>query len=161
MLKKTPESLLDCKEIQPANPKGNQSWIFIGRSDADPENCITLATRCKELIIEKDSDVGKDWNQEEKGMSEDEMIGWHHWLNGCELEQALGVGDRQGNMACSSPWGHKESDTTEWLNWIDLLFLRPVSSSLMEVNVYHLELSWKLSKMYVKWLAYRSCTFQY
>ena len=102
------ESPLDCKEIQPVHPKGNQSWIFIGR---------TLATWYKELTHLKRPDAGKDWRQEEEGTTEDEMVGWHHRLNGHELEQALGVGDGQGSLACCSPWGCKESDTTEWLNW--------------------------------------------
>ena len=110
VLEKTLESPLDCKDIQPVHPKGNQSWIFTGRTDAEVE------TQWKRLIG-KDPDAGKDWRWEEKGMTEDEMVGWHHWRDGHEFEQALGVGDGLGSLACCSPWGHKESDTTEWLNW--------------------------------------------
>ena len=119
VLEKTLESLLDCKEIQPVNPKGNQSWIFIGRTDAEAETPNTLATWCEELThwmlgkTGKDPDAGKDCRQEEKGTTEDEMVGWHHWLNGNEFGQAPGVGDEQGSLACCSPWGRKESDKTE------------------------------------------------
>ena len=110
--------LLDCKEIKPVNPKGNQSWIFIGRTDA--ETPILWPPDAKSWLIWKDPDAGKDWRQEEKGMTEDEMVGWRHQLNGCEFEQAPGVGDGQGGLVCCSPWGHKELDTTERLNWICL-----------------------------------------
>ena len=110
VLEKTLESPLDCKDIQPVHPKGNQSWIFTGRTDAEVE------TQLKRLIG-KDPDAGKDWRWEEKGMTEDEMVGWHHWRDGHEFEQALGVGDGLGSLACCSPLGHNESDTTEWLNW--------------------------------------------
>ena len=108
-------SPLDCKEIQPVNPKGNQSWIFIGRTDAEAP--ILWPPDAKNWLIGKDPDAGKDWRQEEKGMTEDEMIGWHHRLDGHEFEQSLGVGDGQRSLACCSPWGCKELDTTEWLNW--------------------------------------------
>ena len=117
---KTLESPLDHKEIKPVNSKGNQSWIFIGRTDAEAETNI-LATWWEELkktLIGKDPDAGKDWRQEEKGTTEDEMVGWHHWLDGHEFEQALGVGDGQGSVVCCSPWGCKELDTIEWLNWL-------------------------------------------
>ena len=118
VLEKTLESPLDCKEIKPLNPKGNQPWIFIERTDAEaPIN--TLATWCKELTHLKDSDAGKDWRQEEKGTTEDEMVGWHHRFNGHEFELAPEVGDGQGSLVCCSPRDHKESDTTEWLNWTD------------------------------------------
>ena len=115
VFEKTLESPLDYKDILPVHPKGNQSWLFIGRTDAEAPN--TLATSCEELTPGKDTDTGKDWRQEKKGMTEDEMVGWHHQLDGREFEQALGVGDGQGSLACCSPWGHKELDTTEWLNW--------------------------------------------
>ena len=111
---------LDCKEIQPVNPKGNQSWIFIGRIDAEAETPILLPPDVKNWLIGKDPDAGKDWRQEEKGTTEDEMVGWHHWLDGHEFEKALGVGDEQGVLAYCSPWGCKELDTTEWLNLTDL-----------------------------------------
>ena len=115
------ESFLDFKEIKPANPKGNQSWIFIGRTDAEAETTIHWPLNEKNWLIGKDPDAGKDWRQAEKGMTEDEMVGWHHWLDGHEFEQALGVGDGQGGLVCCSLWGHEESGTTEWLNWIDWL----------------------------------------
>ena len=120
VLENSLESPLDCKEIQPINPKGNQSWIFIGRTDAEAEIPIFWPPDVKNWFIGKDSDAGKNWRQEEKGMTEDEMAGWHHWLSGHEFEQPLGVGDGQGNLVCCSPWGHKESHTTEWLNWTDI-----------------------------------------
>ena len=115
-MKKTPESSLDCKEIKPVNAKGNQSWIFIGRTDAIAKIPILWPRDAKHWLIGKDPDAGKDWRQDEKEMTEDEMVGWHHQLDGHEFEQALGVGDGQGSLVCCNPWGHKESDTTEWLN---------------------------------------------
>ena len=118
-LEKTLESPLDCKEIQLVHPKGNRSWIFIGMTDAEDETPILWPPDAKNWLIRKEPDAGKDWRQEEKGTTEDEMVGWHHWLNGHEFEQALGVGDGQGSPTCCSPWGHKELDRTEWLNWTD------------------------------------------
>ena len=111
------ESPLDCKEIQPVNPKGNQPWIFIGRTDV--ESPILWLPYMNNWLIWKDYDAGKDWRQEEKGMTEDEMVGWHHQLNGYKFEQALGVGDGQASLACCSLWVCKESDPTEPLNWTD------------------------------------------
>ena len=111
------QSPLDCKEIKPVHPKENQSWIFIGRTDAD--TLILWPPDEKNWLTRKDPDAGKDWRQEEKGTTEDEMVGWHHWLNGREFEQASGVGDGQGSLVCCSPWDRKESDTTEWLNWTE------------------------------------------
>ena len=119
VLEKTLESLLNCKEIQPVHPKGNRSWLFTGRTDAEAETPILWPPDAKNWLNGKDPDAGKDWRQEEKGTIEDEMVGWHHWLDGHEFEQALGVGDGQGGLACCSPWGHKESDTTEWLYWTE------------------------------------------
>ena len=112
-LDKTLESPLDCKEIQPVYPKVNQFWIFIGRTDAEAETSILWPPDVKSWLIWKDSDAGKDWGQEEKGTTEDEMVGWHHWLDGHGFEQAPGAGNGQGGLACCSPWGHKELDTTE------------------------------------------------
>ena len=117
VLEKTLESPLDCKEIKLVNPKGNQSWIFIGRTDAEAETPILWPPDAKNWLIGKDLDAEKDWRQEEKGMTEVEMVGWHHWLNGHEFEQAPGVVDGQGSLLCCSPWGRKELDTTEQLNW--------------------------------------------
>ena len=117
VLEKTLESPLDCKEIQPVHPKGDQSWIFIGRTDAKAETPILWPPDAKSWLIGKDPDAGRDWGQKEKGMTEDEMVGWHHWVNGHGFGWNLGVGDGQGGLVWYSSWGHKESDTTEWLNW--------------------------------------------
>ena len=106
------ESPLACKEIQLVHPKGNQFWIFIGRTDAEAEAPVLWPPDAKNWLIGKDPDAGKDWRQEEKGMTEDEMVGWHHWLSGPEFEQAPGVGDGQGSLVCCSPWGHEELDMT-------------------------------------------------
>ena len=121
LLEKTLESPLDCKEIQPVHPKGNQSWTFIGRTDDEAETPILWPPFEKNWLIGKDPDARKDWRQEEKGMREgdNEMFGWHHRLDGQEFEQAPVVGDGQGSLACCSPWGHEELDTTEWLNWTE------------------------------------------
>ena len=101
---------------------GNQSWIFIGRSDAEAETPILWPPDEKNWLIWKDPDAGKDWRREEKGTIEDEMAGWHHWLNGHEFEWTTGVGDGQGGLACCSPWGRKELDMTERLNWTENKF---------------------------------------
>ena len=95
--------------------------MFIGRTDFEAETPILWPPDKKNWLIWKDPDAGKDWRQEEKGMTEDEMVGWHHWLNGHEFEWTPGVGDGQGGLVCCSPRGHKESDTTEWLNWLKSL----------------------------------------
>ena len=116
VLEKTLESPLDCKEIQPVHPKRDQSWVFIGRTDVEAETPIVWLPDVKNWLIRKDCDAGKDWGREEKGMTEDEMVGWHHWLNGHEFEQTLGNSERQGSLECHSPWGHKESNMTERLN---------------------------------------------
>ena len=97
--------------------KGDQSWVFIGRTEAKAETPILWPPHVKSWLIGKDFDAGRDWGQEEKGTTEDEMAGWHHWLDGCESEWTPGVGDGQGGSACCNSWGHKESDTTYWLNW--------------------------------------------
>ena len=113
---RTLESPLDCEEIKTVNLKGNQPWIFTGRTDAKAETPILWLPDVKNWLIRKDPDAGKDWGQEEKGMTEDEMVGWYQWLNGHEFEQALRDGDGQGSLACCSPWSRKESDMTEQLN---------------------------------------------
>ena len=115
MLEKTDRNLLDC-ETKPVNPKGNQSWIFIGRTIAEREAPILWPPDEKNRLIGKDPDAGKDWRQEEKGMMEDEMVGWHQWVVRHDVE-ALGVGGGQGSLVWCSPWGHNKSDTTERLNW--------------------------------------------
>ena len=131
VLEKTLESPLDCKEIQPVHPKGNQSWMFIGRTDAEAETPILWPPDVKNWFIGKDPDAGKDWRQEEKGTTEEEMVGWHHWLDAQEFEQALGVGNGQAGLACYSPWGCKELDMSEWLNWTEWL----VRLSLFQVPI--------------------------
>ena len=124
VLEKTLEGPLDCKKTQPVHLKGNQSCIFIGRTDAEAETPVLWPPHEKSWLIGKDSDVGRDWGQEEKGMTEDEMAGWHHWLDGRECEWTPGVGDGQGGLAGCVSWGHKESATTERLIWSDLICLR-------------------------------------
>ena len=120
VLEKTLESPLDCKEIISVNLKGNQSWIFIGRTDAEAETPILWPPDMKNWHIGKDPDVVKDWRQEEKGMTEDEIFEWHHWLDGYEFEQTPGVVDGQRSMLFCSTWSHKELDMAEWLNWTEL-----------------------------------------
>ena len=129
MLEKTLESPLNYKEIQPVNLKGNQSWIFIGRTDAEAETPILGPPEEKSWLIRKHPDPGKDWRQEEMGTTEDEMVGWHHWHNGHEFEQAPGD-EGQGGLACCSPRGDKELDTAEQLN---------------SNNSSYCELPWRLS----------------
>ena len=120
VLEKTLESPLDCKEIHPVHPKGDQSWLFIGRTDAEAETPIVWPPDGKSWLIGKDPDAGKDWGQEEKRTTEDEMVGWHHQLDGHEFGWTLGVGDGQGGLVCCSPWARKESDTSEWLSWTEI-----------------------------------------
>ena len=131
ILEKILESPLDCKEIQPVNPEGNQSWTLIGRTDTEVEAPILWPPDVKNWLTGKDPDAGKDWRQEEKGMTADEMVGWHYQLDGHEFEQALGVDDWQRSLAFCSPSGHKESDMTEWLNltkrWINCQNFPPKS----------------------------------
>ena len=132
VLEKTLESPLESKELKPANSKGNQPWIFIERTFAEAEAPVLWLSDAKYWLIEKDPDVGKDWRQEEKGMTEDESIGWHYWLDGREFEQALGVGDGQGGLVYCSLWGHKESDATEGQNWTELIAVTEVISPPVE-----------------------------
>ena len=116
MLEKILESPSDSKEIKSVNPKGNQPWIFTGRTDAEAEAPILWSPDAKSWLTGKDPDAGKDWRQEEKGATEDEMVGWHHRLDGHGFEQTPGDSEGQRSLACCSPWRHKESDTIEWLN---------------------------------------------
>ena len=132
VLEKTLES--HCKEIQQVHPKWNQSWILIGRADVEAEAPIQWPLDAKNWLIGKDLDAGKGWRQEEKGTTEDEMVWWHYQLNGHEFEQAPGVGDGQGSLVYCSPWGHKESDRTEQLNWTEAAVID------------HILLSWVLTK---------------
>ena len=137
---------LDCKEIQPVHSKGNQSWVFIGRTDVEVETPILWLPDVKNWLIWKDPDAGKDWRREEKGTTEDEMVGWDHWLNG--HEKTLGVGNGHGGLVCCSPSGHKESDTTEQLNWTE---------NEIKLKTPFLSLTGHISgaqSLYGKWLQY-------
>ena len=125
VLAKTLESPLDCKEIQPVHSEGDQSWVFIGRTDVKAETPILWPPHAKSWFIGKDPDAGRDWGQEAKGtMTEDEMAGWHHWLDGHEFEWTPGVGDGQGGLACCDSWGRKEPDMTERFNWTELNWIK-------------------------------------
>ena len=132
---------------QPAHPKGHQSWIFIERTDAEVGTPILWPPGVKNWRIGKDPDTGKDWRQEEKGTTEEEMVGWHHQLDGLEFEQAPGVSDGQGSLVCCSQWGCKKSDTTEWLNWTEIydLSLKPHEAMKTKIQVHHM---WKILFMY-------------
>ena len=125
VLEETLESPLDCKEIQPVHLKGDQSWVFIGGTDVEAETPKLWPPDVKNWLIWKDPDAGKDWGQEEKGVTEDEIVGWHHWLDGHGFGWTLGVGDGQGGLACCGSWGHKELDMTEWLNRTELNWNEP------------------------------------
>ena len=120
VLEKTLESHLDCKMIQPVHPKWNQSWVFFRRAYVEAETPILWPPDVKNWLIEKDPDAAKDWRREEKAATEDEMVGWHHRLSGYDCESTLRVGDGQRSMVYCSPWGHKEWDTIERLNWTEL-----------------------------------------
>ena len=138
VLEKTLESPLNSKEIQPVHPKGNQSWILMGRTDAEAETPILCPSEVKSWFIGKDPDAGQDGGQEEKGTTEDETVGWHHRLNGHEFGWTPGVGDGQGSLVCWSPQGHKELDMTEWLNWTETDKKR-----------------WKILRLFLFWITFR------
>ena len=123
VLEKTLKSPLDCKDIQPVHSEGDQPWDFFGRTNAKAETPVLWPSHVKSWLIGKDSDAGRDWGQEEKGTTEDEMAGWHHSLDGRESQWTPGVGDGQGGLACCDSWCRKESDTTEPLNWTELNWL--------------------------------------
>ena len=129
VLEKTLESPLNWKEILPVHPKGNQSWIFIGRTDAEAEAPILWPYDVKNRLIWKDPDLGKDWRQEKKGTTEDKMVGWPHWFNWHEFEWAPGDDEGQWGLVCCSPWGRKELDMTEWLKNNSLLIYKTETSS--------------------------------
>ena len=120
VLENTLESPFDCKEIQPVHPKGDQSWVYIGKTDVEAESPILWPPDAKSWLIWKDPDAGKDWGQEEKGTTEDEMVGWHHQLDGRGFGWTPGVGNGQGGLACCGSWGHKVSDSSERLKWNEL-----------------------------------------
>ena len=136
VLEKTLESPLDCKEIQSVHSKGDQPWVFFGRTDTKAESPIVWLPHAKSWLIGKDSDAGRDWGQEEKGTTEDEMAEWHHWLNGHEFRWTPGVGDGQGGLACCGSWGCKESDTTERLNWTELSIIYYFLWNYVHVRIY-------------------------
>ena len=135
MLEKTLESPLDSKEIKPVNPKENKPWIFIGRTDDEAEALILLLSDAKSQLIGKVPDAGQDWGQEEKGVAGDEMCGWHPWLKGLEFEKTLGESEEQGSLASCCSWGHKELDTTEWLNKATI---KALNKSGIEGNFFNL-----------------------
>ena len=129
LLKKTLKSPLESKEIKPVNPKGNQSWIIIGRTDVKTETLILWPSDAKNWLIGKDPDAGKDWRQEETGMTKNEMVGWHHRLNRHEFEQATGDSDGQGSLTCCRLWGHKvRHDWVTELNWLNRIKIKPMCS---------------------------------
>ena len=136
VLEKTLESPLDCKEIQPVHPKRDQSWVFIGGTDVEAETPILWPPDEKSWLIWKDPDAGRDWGQEEKGTAEDEMVGWHHRLNGNEFGWTPGVGDGQGGLGCYSSWGQKDSNTTEWLNWTELKSIHVAENGINSLFFY-------------------------
>ena len=136
VLEKTLTNPLACKEIQPVHSKGDQSWVFFGRNDAKAESPILWPLDMKSWLIWKDSDAGRDWGQEEKGMTEDEMAGWHYRVNGYEFGWTPGVGNGQGGLACCDSWGCKESDMTEWLNRTELIREMQIKTTIR----YHLTL---------------------
>ena len=136
VLEKSLESPLDCKEIQPVHPKGDQSWVFIGRTDTEAETPILWPPHEKRWLIGKDFDAGRDWGQEEKGTTEDEMTGWHHWLDGHESEWTPGDGDGQGGLACCDSWGRRVGhDWATELNWLqaDSLTSEPPGKPLLHM----------------------------
>ena len=146
VLEKTVESPLDCKEIKPVNPKGDQSWVFIGRTNTEAEAPILWPPDVKNWLIGKHPDAGKDLRQEEKGMTEDWMVGWHHRLDGHEFEQALRVGDGRGSLACCNPPCHKELNTTEPLGWTELIW-SDLALTADNPERKGLSLSWEFEQM--------------
>ena len=141
VLEKTLESPLDCKEIQPVHSEGDQPWHFFGRTDAKAETPVLWPPHAKSWIIGKDSDAGRDWGLEEKGMAEDEMAGWHYQLDGHEFEQAPGVDEAQGSLVCCSPLGQKESDIIEWLN----------RKLIIAIHEHGLPIQLFVSRLLLKW----------
>ena len=126
---------INLAEIQPVHSEGDQPWDFFGRNNAKAETPVLWPPHVKSWFIGKDSDAGRDWGQEEKGTTEDEMAGWHHWFNGRESEWTPGVGDGQGGLACCNSWGREESDTTERLNWTELILQYKIKKFLKKVRV--------------------------
>ena len=159
---KTLESPLDCKEVQQVHPKGDQSWVFFGRNDAEAETPILWPPHVKSWLIGKDLDAGRDWGQE-KETTEDEMAGWHHWLDGHEFEWTLGVGDGQGGLACCDSWGYKESDMTERLNWkwhrmILVFHCLPYFMSFDQLYFLSCDWKWRYLILLCGWVILYYCT---
>ena len=140
MLEKTLESPLDRKEIQPVHSEGDQPWDFFGGNDAKAETPVLWPPHANSWLIGKDSDAGRDWGQEEKGTTEDEMAGWHHWLDGHESEWTPGVGDGQGGLACCDSWGRRELDMTERLNWTEMSVVKSVSELYFVITSFNLKI---------------------
>ena len=138
LFEKTIESPLYWKEIKSVKPKGNQSWIFIWRTDAATETPIFWPPDEKNWLTGKDPEAGQDWRQDEKGMAEDEMVGWHHRLDEHEFKQSLGIDDGQGSLTCCNPWDHKESDTTEQLNWTEIISLNWINYGMQPKSMIFL-----------------------
>ena len=136
VLEKTLACPLDSKAIQPVHPRGNQPLIFIGRTDAGAETPILWPPDVNSWLIWENPDAGKDWGQEEKGMTEDEMVGWYHRLDGHGFGWTPGFGDGQGGLACCSPWDNKESDTTEQLNWTEYILNRMAVEDIMDMGTF-------------------------
>ena len=153
VLEKTLESPLDCKEIPPVHSEGDQPWEFFGRNDAKAETPVLWPPHAKSWFIGKDSDAGRDWGYEEKGTTEDEMMGWYHWLSGRGSEWTPGVGDGQGGLAFCESWGHKELDTTEWLNCIEVSFSKAMAphSSTLAWKILWTEDLWECQWMFLPW----------
>ena len=155
----TLESPLDCKESQPVHPKGDQSWVFIGRTDAEAETPILRPSDAKTWLIWKDPDVGKDWGLEENGTREDEMVGWCHQLSKHGFGWTLEVGDGQGGLACCSSWGRKESDMTERLNWTNTLKVHPCFHNWQDfINIFLWLRSITLSSIAIWLTVYIQCS---
>ena len=151
VLEKTLESPLDSKEIKPVNPKGNQPWIFIGRTDAEVEAPILRPPDAKSWLTGKDPDPGKDWKQQEKRATEGEMVGWHHWLNGHQYEQTLGDSEGQGRLLCCSPWGHKETQLSDWRTKLLLTTLGEKVSSKIWMGSKEWNQNLNSGNMYLNW----------
>ena len=145
VLEKTLESPLDSKEIQPVHPQGGQSWVFFGRNDAKAGTPVLWPPHVKSWLIGKDPDAGRDWGQEEKGTTEDEMAGWHHWPNGRESERTPGVGDGQGGLVCCDSWGCRELDTTERLNWTELNWKIGMSGGVVLYSCSRFNQAWNIN----------------
>ena len=147
--------------LQGVHPKGNQFWIFIGRTDAKAETPILWPPHAKSWLFGKDPDAGKDRRQEEKGTTEDEMVEWHHRLDGHEFKQALGVGDGQGSLACCSPRGHKESDMTEQLNWTDSISNCQIHHTARTIISHHIVITFPVLIYFIAGSLYKHSDFNW